>query len=167
VRRIVRHRPSPAVGIALVALFFALGGSAYGLVITGRNIKNNTVTTRDIRNGTLRSRDVRHNALGPHAILESKLHVGSARSAASAGFASRAEGTTHFAVVAGNGVLARGRGLASNPVRTGKGRYQLIFDRDVRGCAYLATVGIIGATPPGPGRSPRARWRPARTACAS
>ena len=146
-RRILRHRPSPAVVIALAALFFALGGSAYGLVITGRSIKNDTITTRDIRNGTIRSRDVRHNGLGPHAILESKLRVGRAESA---GVAGQADGLARFAVVGGNGVLARGRGLSSNPVRSGEGRYQLIFNRDVRGCAYVATVGTIGATAPGP-----------------
>ena len=53
-RRLV---PSPAMVVALTALFLALGGSAYAaLVITGKSIRNNTITTKDIRNGTLRPR---------------------------------------------------------------------------------------------------------------
>jgi len=145
--RIVRWRPSPALVISCIALFVALGGVGYAAATIGSaQIKNNSIRGKDIRNGTIRSRDVRKNALGPHAIRESRLHV------ASAVTASVADGSSHFAVVGATGVLARGRGLASNPVRTGAGRYQLIFNRDVRSCGYVATVGVIGATPPGPGQ---------------
>ena len=58
-----------------------------------------------------------------------------------------AEGVTRFAVVTGAGVAARGRGVSS-AARTGAGRYQVIFDRDVRNCAYLATLGDVGAAAP-------------------
>jgi hypothetical protein len=145
--RIVRWRPTPALVISCIALFVALGGVGYAAATIGSaQIKNNSVRGRDIKNGTIRSRDVRKDALGPHAIKESKLTV------AAAGVASLSNGSSHFAVVGANGVIARGRGLASNPVRTGAGRYQLIFNRDVRGCAYVATQGVIGATTPGPGQ---------------
>jgi hypothetical protein len=144
--RIRPRLPSPATVIALVALFVSLGGVSYAVTQIGTNqIKNGAVTSQKIRNGTIRSRDVRKNSLGPHAILESKLHVASAGSALSAG---TADGFSHFAVVAANGVLARGRGVTS-AVRTGAGRYQVIFNRDVRSCAVIATAGVIGATTPG------------------
>jgi len=47
----------------------------------------------------------------------------------------------------------RGRGqVAGDPAaRTGEGIYHVIFNRDVRGCAYVATVGsaTVDAVPPG------------------
>jgi hypothetical protein len=51
--------------VALLALFVALGGGAYGaLRIASRNIVNNTVRTQDIRNNELRGKDVRNRSLG-------------------------------------------------------------------------------------------------------
>jgi hypothetical protein len=78
--------PSPALVIALIALFVSLGGVSYGLAtgsIDSREIKNNTVRSkdirnsqvlsRDIRNSTVRGRDVGLNTLGGLDIDESKL----------------------------------------------------------------------------------------------
>ncbi len=62
-RHLRRFVPSPAMVVALTALFLALGGSAYALVITGKSIKNNTVTGSDIRNGSLRGKDVQQGLL--------------------------------------------------------------------------------------------------------
>ena len=135
----MRRRPSPALVISLIALFFAIGGSAYGLVITGRSIKNNTVTGADIRNSSLASRDIKRNSVGGRAILESRLGLVPA--------SGTAEGSARHAVVTGAGLLARGRGVAST-ARTSEGRYQVILNRDVRGCAYVATVGDAGAAAP-------------------
>ena len=51
--------------VALVALFLALGGGAYGaLRIASRHIANNTVRTQDVRNNGLRGKDVRNRSLG-------------------------------------------------------------------------------------------------------
>ncbi len=70
-RRLV---PSPAMVVALTALFVALGGSAYAaLTITGKSIRNNTITTKDIRNGTIRTKDVKPDSLGGVSIKESAL----------------------------------------------------------------------------------------------
>jgi hypothetical protein len=137
-----RFLPSPAMVVALVALFMALGGSAYALVITGASIRNGTVTGRDIKNRSLSGSDVAHDRLGGGAIKESSL--GTVPSAA------LADGLTRFAVVTGAGVSARSRGVTS-VTRTSEGRYQVIFDRDVRNCAYLATIGDTGAAAPGQG----------------
>jgi hypothetical protein len=142
-----RRLPSPSLAISLLALFVSLGGVGYAAATIGTNqIKNGAVTGKKIRNSTIRSRDVRKNSLGPHAIAESKLSVGSA---GRAGSATVSEGFTHFAVVGANGVFARGRGVSSS-VRTGAGRYQVLLNRNVRGCAVVATAGVIGATTPGP-----------------
>jgi hypothetical protein len=136
-RRLV---PSPSMLVALVALFVALGGSAYAaIVITGRNIKNSTVEGADIKNGALASRDIKPNSVGGVAILESRLKTVPS--------ASQADGLTRFAVVSSTGTLARGRSVTS-VARTSAGRYQVIFDRDVRACAYLASIGDISASGP-------------------
>jgi hypothetical protein len=136
-RRLV---PSPSMFVALVALFVALGGSAYAaIVITGKNIRNSTVVGADIKNGALASRDLKKDSVGGVAILESRLKTVPS--------ASQADGLTRFAVVTNAGSLARGRNVTS-AVRTGVGRYQVTFDRDVRGCAYLATIGDSSAAGP-------------------
>src|SRR5215204_3209046 len=67
-RRLLRYRPSPAMGVAVVALFIALSAGAaanlpgIGLVNSG-DIKNNTIRSKDIRNDTIASRDVRNRSL--------------------------------------------------------------------------------------------------------
>lgn len=134
--------PSPALVIAVVALFLSVGGSAYGLIVTGRSIKNGTVTGADIKNRSLASRDMKRDSLGGVAIRESRL--GPVPSAGTT------EGVNHMAVVTGAGVLARGRGVSS-ATRAGQGRYQVIFNRDVRGCVYSASIGDAGAAAPAAG----------------
>lgn len=143
-----RRLPSPSLVISLLALFVALGGVGYAAATIGTSdIKNQAVTSKKIRNRTIVSRDVRRNSLGPRAIAESRLRVGFAGSAGAAG---TAQGFASFAVVGANGVLARGRNVNSS-ARSGAGRYQVIFNRNVRNCAFVGSVGVIGATTPGSG----------------
>ncbi len=80
-KRILRRRPSPALIISCVALFAALGGTAYALTITGANVRNNSLTgadirdvkAGDIRNYTLHGRDVKRDSLGRVPIKEERL----------------------------------------------------------------------------------------------
>jgi collagen triple helix repeat protein len=57
------HRPTPATGIALLALFVALGGTGYAAVKLGKNtvgtaqLKNNAVTGAKVKNGSLAAAD--------------------------------------------------------------------------------------------------------------
>lgn len=141
-RQLRRLMPSPAMVVALTALFLALGGSAYALVITGKSIKNNTVTGSDIRNGSLRGKDAHRDSFGGRAIKESTLGT--------VGSAGISFGGARFAVVTGAGTLARGRSVSS-VARTGAGRYQVMFTSDVRNCAYFATIGDTSAAPLGGG----------------
>src|SRR5215217_687575 len=142
--RIRRLIPSPAMAVALLALFMAMGGSAYALVVTSGSIKNNTIRSVDVRNGGLLGKDIRVDGVGGRAIKESTL--------ATVPGALVAEGITHFAVVNAGGQQVRARGTTS-AARTAEGRYQVIFDRDVRGCAYYATVGgPTTAAPPDNGQ---------------
>jgi hypothetical protein len=127
------------MAVALVALFMAMGGSAYALVVTSGSIKNNTIRSVDVRNGGLIGKDVRHDGLGGRAIKESTLGT-----VPSAGVA---QGSAHFVVVNDQGVQVRGRG-STTAARTSEGRYQVFFDRDVRACAYYATIGDASAAAP-------------------
>lgn len=132
------------MAVALVALFMAMGGSAYALVVTSGSIKNNTIRSVDVRNGGLIGKDVRADGLGGRAVKESTL--GTVPSAVVA------HGGAHFAVVNAGGQQVRARGTTS-AARTAEGRYQVIFDRDVRGCAYYATIGgPTAAAPPDNGQ---------------
>jgi hypothetical protein len=66
VKSILRRRPSPALVIALIALFISLSGVAYGVAtgsIDSREIKDNTVRSRDLRNNDIRTRDLRNNEI--------------------------------------------------------------------------------------------------------
>jgi hypothetical protein len=121
----------------------AMGGSAYALVVTSADIKNNTIRTADVHNGGLLGKDFKKNGVGGGAIKESSLETVPG--------ALIAQGSAHFAVVNAGGQQVRARGTTS-VARTAEGRYQVIFDRDVRSCAYYATVGgPAAAVPPGNG----------------
>jgi hypothetical protein len=64
VKALSRYRPSPAMIVALIALFVAMGGVSYGFAtgtIDSREIKNNDVRSRDIRNNEIRTKDIRNN----------------------------------------------------------------------------------------------------------
>ena len=137
-KRLLSLRPSPAMAVALTALFVALGGSAYALTITGSSIVNGSVSAADIRNYTLTGKDMVKDGVGGVTIKESRL-----------GPVPFSDALSHSAVVGPLGQFVRGRGVTS-VARTAVGLYQVIFNRDVRGCFYNATVGDVGAAgPPG------------------
>lgn len=65
-KSILRRRPSPALVVACLALFLALGGVSYGFAtgsIDSREIKNNSVSSADIRNNSIRTFDIRNNSI--------------------------------------------------------------------------------------------------------
>jgi hypothetical protein len=135
--------PSPALGVALVALFVSLGGVSYGFAtgsIDSREIKNNTIRTRDLRNNEVRGRDIRNstirgadvalNTLGGVDVNESRLgKVPSAENADTAGVAGSASiGLSPLAyarVNADGDVIAKdSRGVEGSTISGGgSGRY--------------------------------------------
>lgn len=60
-------RVSPAMVVAILALFVAMGGTAVAAksLITGAQIKNGSITGADIKNKSLTSRDIRGQLRGP------------------------------------------------------------------------------------------------------
>jgi hypothetical protein len=62
--RITRRRPSPAMVVALIALFVALGGPAQAKrLIDGNSIRKNTITSRQVKNGSLAKADLSKTAV--------------------------------------------------------------------------------------------------------
>lgn len=150
----LRHRWLGA-GLASVAVFVALGPTAVAApiakIITGKQIKDSTVTTRDIRNGSLLSQDFKAGQLaaGPRGEAGRQGERGAQGTSGAAGPAG-ATGVTGpagpagtpatrlFARVAANGTLQGSSGVATANNR-GTGEYQVTFNRDISGCAALAS----------------------------
>jgi hypothetical protein len=84
VKRLMRT-PSPALVIAVIALFVSLGGVSYGLAtgsIDSREILNGSIRNPDFKNGTLRGQEAKRDGFGGGAIKESTL--GKVKAASSA-----------------------------------------------------------------------------------
>jgi hypothetical protein len=133
--------------VALIALFVSLGGSAYAVATIGSDdIINGSIRNRDFKDGTLRGQEAKRDGFGGGAIKESTL--GQVPSAA---VAVTGDGVARHAVVSNVGATVRGRGVTSS-AQTGPGQYQVVFDRDVRNCVYVATLGDESAAGPGNGQ---------------
>lgn len=104
-RRLGALRPSPAMVVALVALFAALGGSAYAaFTVTGKNVKNNSLTTKDVKNKSLLNKDFK----------AGQLPAGKdGKNGATSVVVRSADFTTTGSVSCGPGETATGGGVAS------------------------------------------------------
>lgn len=154
-RAIKLRRPSPALIIACIALFVAMGGVSYGFAtgsIDSRAIKNGAVTTKDLRNNEVRGRDIRNstiggrdvafNTLGGNDIKESTLgQVPSAATAASAGNADTLGG-----VGSAGFVRKEDPGFAAIPLGTGVSAGGSAPAYDVDGVGYVHLQGSYSST---------------------
>ncbi len=64
--RIKLGRPSPALVIACISLFVALGGVGYAAAtgsIDGREVKNNSIASKDLKNSSIVGKDVKTSGL--------------------------------------------------------------------------------------------------------
>ncbi len=150
----LKRLPSPALVIACVALFAALGGTSYALAvgsIGSDEIRNGSIRNVDFKDGTLRGQEFKPDSLGGGAIKEQELdgaklpQVASAKKADTATTATTAAGLTRQVLVAANGTKSNDRGVVS-AAKLADGRYQVIFDADVRTCGLSAT--LVEQTPP-------------------
>ena len=68
--RLLRHRPSPAMIVACIALVFSLGGTSYAAVVLQANsvgtkqLRNSAVTSAKVKNNSLTGADIRESSLG-------------------------------------------------------------------------------------------------------
>ena len=137
-------RPSPALVIACIALFVAMGGVGYAAAtgsIDGREIKNSSVTGKDVKNSALTGSDVKANSLKGTDIAESSLgkvaSAGQADNAATAGSATTAKSAGNANTVGGNGVRAFSRAIAQNTLT-------LVAIASARGFTLLAACDAAG-----------------------
>jgi hypothetical protein len=73
---IAQLRPSPALLVALLALFIALGGSAFAVTrINGSNIQNATISGKKLKMRTIKAKRVANDTLKGRQIDESTLGV--------------------------------------------------------------------------------------------
>lgn len=149
-KRILRKRPSAAMIVAVVALFAALGGTAYAkIVITGKNVRNNSLVGADIKNKALAGRDIKNDSLGRVPIKEERL---TASKFGQVNSSKVADGVNRQAVVSATGALSRARGVTSSGRSGGAaGEYTVVFNRDVRTCAYFVSIGGTSTTGAGNG----------------
>lgn len=63
-----RSLPSPAMVLSIVALFIAIGGSAYA-------VKNASVRSKDIANGAVRGKDIATNTVKGKNVRETSLSI--------------------------------------------------------------------------------------------
>lgn len=57
-KRALRYRPSASMGVAVIALIAAMGGTSYAaLTITGKQVENSSLTGKDVKNRSLLARD--------------------------------------------------------------------------------------------------------------
>jgi hypothetical protein len=149
-RTTLRHRPSPAMLVALLSLFVALGGSAGALVVvTSQNIANGSIRGKDIHKRTITAKRIKSNALGGSVIDESKLSkvpaavhaddADTAKTAGSAGTAGQADvadsllAPEPYRVVGAPGQPKLGDGCANSP----DSAEQAAFFKDREGVVHL------------------------------
>jgi hypothetical protein len=106
-RKLLHKRPTPAFGVALLALFISLGGVSYGVAtgsidsreiknnsVRGKDIKRNAITAREIKRRSIDGTDIRINRVGGNAVKEEVLEsskIGKVPSAAAADSAANAD----------------------------------------------------------------------------
>ena len=122
-KRFRPHRPSPAMVVALLALFVAMGGAGYAATqlpvnsVGSRQLKTDAVKSSKVKNGTLNSGDVKDNSLTGGDIDESRLGIvpgainafnaANATNAQNANNASNAQNATQLGGVAANNYAQR------------------------------------------------------------
>jgi hypothetical protein len=128
--------------VACVALAVALSGTGIAASaalapnsVGTSQLRNNAVVTSKVKNGTLVKADFRAGEIpaglpGPAGAVGPPGPKGDKGDAAAVLWAS----------VDDDGTLKRNKGAVS-AVRESTGRYQVVFNQDVSGCVYTATLG--------------------------
>jgi hypothetical protein len=157
------RRPSGGTVIAVVALFVAIGGTAGAatkLIITGANVKNQSLTGSDIKNhsltgtqiknGSLTGTQIKNDSLTGKQIKESSLGtVPSAANASTVGgknagsFAPAGKWALISGTTTGAAVLAQSGGFGS-VTRFGAGFYLVDVGSNVSGKPLTATINLSG-----------------------
>jgi hypothetical protein len=149
---------SPAMVVAMVALFIALTGTAVATtsaLITGRQIANGSITGLDVKNRSLTPRDFRGSVRGPRGLRGLTGVAGAPGAKGDKGDkGDKGEPATRLwaAIVGGaSPTIAKNSGAATAVDRTiGVGQYRVTWNRDITTCAWIGTAGgnDTGGIPP-------------------
>jgi hypothetical protein len=133
--------------LALVALFFALGGTSFAAGTT--LLPGNSVGTRQVINGSLRTNDLSKTARNALKGNRGPRGVAGAAGAQGPQGITGAQGTQGvpgqaatklFVAMDANGTLTKNSG-ATLADRVSAGIYRIAFNTNITGCVYLATTG--------------------------
>lgn len=147
------RRPSPSLAISLIALFVAVGGTTYAATsidtddlasraVTAKKIAKEAVKRAKIRRDAVDSSRVRNASLLAEDFAPNQLPSGEQGPAGVQGPPGE-PATRLWAVVNSGGTLLRGTGVVS--ASQAPGGFEVIFNRDVAGCSYSATLGAVQA----------------------
>jgi len=127
--RLLKRRPSPALVVAVTALFVSMGGVSYAVAtgsvdsraikdasVRGKDIRANTITHREIKRRSLDGTDIKVERVGGNAVKEQALEaekipkVREAAAADTVGGKSAAQLDTRWALVNESGQIERQTG---------------------------------------------------------
>ena len=178
--RLTRHTPSPAMIVALIALFVALGGAAYaGVTLSNNSVRSTTIVngqvkTVDLANSAVTNAKLKNNAVNSAKVKDGSLNAVDLTAAAQAALkgnngatgATGAQGPAgpgaKWILVAGDGTRVLGSAGVTVSSKPFVGEYRIDFGEPTSGKLVLATISerdnsaapvIIQATPcgaPGP-----------------
>ena len=121
-------RPSPAMVVALIALFVSVGGVGYAATTIGSGqIKNNSVQSKDIKNNSVGSKDIKNRTLGTKDISSKALKSlkGGTGATGPQGPAGAAGSALAYGRVSSNGtvIASESKGITVTKETDGPGRY--------------------------------------------
>lgn len=129
-----------ANAMSTIAVFLALGGTAYALsvrstdivdaTIRGVDVRNGTLLSRDISDGTIQGIDIKNDTLASTDVKNGSLTLDDLTGAAISSYA-----------VDGDGSIYKTQGAAATGTRDSEGTYTIAFGRNVTACMFFATTG--------------------------
>jgi hypothetical protein len=159
-RKLRRFRPSPALVLAAIALFAAIGGVAVALPghnsVKSDDIKNNNVKSVDLQNNNVKGADVRESSLGK---VPSAKHANTADRATDV-FAANVDSSGNLLGSIPGGVTS---------IRVSEGTYRVDFPHAVAGCLIFSAFGSnnVDINPGSTGVIPATNENPNRVAVAT
>jgi len=145
VNQLTRKRPSPALVIAMLALFVSLSTSAIGLPgknnVDKNDLKKGVVKTKNIRANAVKTGKIAPNTVNGSDVLESSLGIVPNANALDGKDGKDVVRWVTFNTDGTTGGSSDGVVSTSRP--NDPGGYRAVFDRDITGCAAVAQGGKV------------------------
>lgn len=140
--RRIRVVPSPAMAVALVALFVALGGTGYAVTrLPSNSVGTTQLRTNAVTSSKIRPRTIRLSDISTSTRTSLRGTQGPQGPTGPQGPAGPGTSILHAAINSGGGVV-RGNAVGASG-GGGAGTYTVEFGRDVSGCEASATLASV------------------------